>query len=187
MTILNISLPESIQDFVAQQVDKGGYGTVNEYILDLLCQEKAKAERVESLLLEGLDSGEPLEVTDEWWEQKTQFFNSTVLVLAMTKKILITPKASQDIDNHFAYIHQNNVDAALRFFDAVRETLAKLAKISAAGRLYPVNNQHLEGLRRWQVKGFENYLIFYLTSEGNIKIVRILHAARDIEEILKDE
>ena len=70
MTILNISLPESIQDFVAQQVDKGGYGNVNEYILDLLCQEKAKAERVESLLLEGLDSGEPIEVTDEWWEQK---------------------------------------------------------------------------------------------------------------------
>ena len=118
---------------------------------------------------------------------KIQFFNATVLVLAMTKKILITPKASQDIDDHFAYIHQNNIDSALRFFDAVRETLAKLAKMSAVGRLYPVNNQRLEGLRRWQVKGFENYLIFYLTSEGSIKIVRILHAARDIEEILKDE
>ncbi|MFM6456900.1 MAG: type II toxin-antitoxin system ParD family antitoxin [Planktothrix sp.] len=70
MTILNISLPELIQAFVAQQVDKGGYGTVNEYILDLLCQEKAKAEQIESLLLEGLDSGEPLEVTDDWWEHK---------------------------------------------------------------------------------------------------------------------
>jgi hypothetical protein len=28
---------------------------------------------VESLLLEGLDSGEPLEVTDDWWEQKRSF------------------------------------------------------------------------------------------------------------------
>ncbi len=74
MTILNISLPESIQAFVAQQVDKGGYGTVNEYILDLLCQEKAKVERVESLLLEGLDSGEAFEVTDDWWEQKRSSF-----------------------------------------------------------------------------------------------------------------
>lgn len=74
MKILNISLPESIQAFVAQQVDKGGYETVNEYILDLLCQEKAKVERVESLLLEGLDSGEPFEVTDDWWEQKRSSF-----------------------------------------------------------------------------------------------------------------
>jgi len=75
MTILNISLPELIQAFVAQQVDKGGYGTVNEYILDLLCQEKVKAEQIESLLLEGLDSGEPLEVTDDWWEHKRSSFH----------------------------------------------------------------------------------------------------------------
>ncbi|MFM6396426.1 type II toxin-antitoxin system RelE/ParE family toxin, partial [Planktothrix sp.] len=84
----------------------------------------------------------------------------------------MTPKASQDIDDHFAYIHQNNVDAALRFFDAVRETLATLAKMSAVGRLYAFNNQRLDGLRQWQVKGFENYLIFYLTSESDIKIIR---------------
>jgi toxin ParE1/3/4 len=40
----------------------------------------------------------------------------------MTKRIVITPRASQDIDEHFAYIAQNNPDAALRFFDAVRQT-----------------------------------------------------------------
>ena len=40
----------------------------------------------------------------------------------MTKRIVITPRASQDIDEHFAYIAQNNPDAALQFFDAVRQT-----------------------------------------------------------------
>ena len=30
----------------------------------------SKAARVEALLLEGLDSGEPIEATDDWWEQK---------------------------------------------------------------------------------------------------------------------
>ena len=70
MTTLNISLPESIQAFIEQQVAKGDYRTVNEYILHLIRQEQAKIARVESLLLDGLDSGEPMEVTDEWWEKK---------------------------------------------------------------------------------------------------------------------
>jgi antitoxin ParD1/3/4 len=70
MTTLNISLPETLQSFVEQQVAKGGYSNVSEYILHLILQEQAKAARVEALLLEGLDSGEPIEVTDDWWEQK---------------------------------------------------------------------------------------------------------------------
>jgi toxin ParE1/3/4 len=38
----------------------------------------------------------------------------------MTKRIVITPRASQDIDEHFAYIAQNNSDAALQFFNTMR-------------------------------------------------------------------
>lgn len=70
MTTLNILLPETLQSFVKQQVELGGYSNVSEYILYLILQEQAKAAQVEALLLEGLDSGEPIEVTDEWWEQK---------------------------------------------------------------------------------------------------------------------
>lgn len=70
MSKLNLSLPESIQAFIEQQVAKGNYGTVNDYILHLIRQEQAKIAGVESLLLEGLDSGESMEVTDEWWETK---------------------------------------------------------------------------------------------------------------------
>ena len=105
----------------------------------------------------------------------------------MTKHIVITPRASQDIDEQFAYIAQNNPDAALRFFDAVRQTFAKLAKMPGRGRPYPVTNPRLEGLRKWSVKGFEKYLIFYLSVDDYIKIVRILHAARDIEAILEQQ
>jgi antitoxin ParD1/3/4 len=70
MTTLNILLPETIQSFVEQQVAKGGYSNVSEYILYLILQEQAKATQIEALLLEGLDSGELIEVTDDWWTQK---------------------------------------------------------------------------------------------------------------------
>jgi len=105
----------------------------------------------------------------------------------MTKRIVITPRASQDIDEHLAFIAQNNSDAALRFFDAVRETFAKLAQMSGMGRPYPVTNARLEGLRKWSVKGFEKHLIFYLSFDDYIEIVRILHAARDIEAIWEQQ
>ena len=72
MTTLNISLPESMRDFISEQVAKGGYSTASEYIRHLIRQEleQVAKTKIEILLLEGLDSGESIEITDEWWEQK---------------------------------------------------------------------------------------------------------------------
>jgi toxin ParE1/3/4 len=105
----------------------------------------------------------------------------------MTRRITITPKASQDIDDHFAYIAQNNLQAALRFFDATRQTFAKIAQMPGMGSPYPVNNPRLVELRKFTVKGFEGYLIFYLYGEEDLTIVRIIHAARDIQTVLERE
>ena len=72
MTTVNISLPDSMRDFINEQLEKGGYSTTSEYIRLLIRQdlEKVQKSRIEKLLLEGLDSGETIEITDEWWEQK---------------------------------------------------------------------------------------------------------------------
>jgi antitoxin ParD1/3/4 len=72
MTSLNISLPEALREFVDDQVKNGGYGTASEYIRELIRQDQKRAaeEKLEALLLEGLDSGEPIEVTPEYWERK---------------------------------------------------------------------------------------------------------------------
>ncbi len=37
----------------------------------------------------------------------------------------------------------------------------------------------LAGLRKWRVREFENYLIFYLPRTDGVSILRVLHAARD--------
>jgi antitoxin ParD1/3/4 len=72
MTTLNISLPESMREFIDQQITQYGYSTASEYIRHLIRQDQEKAEKkqIEKLLLEGLNSGEPVEITDEWWWQK---------------------------------------------------------------------------------------------------------------------
>ncbi len=54
----------------------------------------------------------------------------------MTKRIIIRPKASQDLDDHFAYIAENNLEAALQLFDAARSTIAQLARILGVESFY---------------------------------------------------
>lgn len=105
----------------------------------------------------------------------------------MTRRIIITPKASSDIDEQFAYIAQNNFDAALRFFDAVRETFAQLAQKPNIGSLYEVENPRLVNLRKWSVRGFKKHLIFYHLQDDCIEVVRILYGTRDIAVILEQE
>ncbi|WP_017653932.1 type II toxin-antitoxin system RelE/ParE family toxin [Fortiea contorta] len=105
----------------------------------------------------------------------------------MTKRIIITPKASQDLDNHFTYIAENNLEAALHFFDSARMTIAQLATMSGVGSSYPVNNPRLQELRKWAVKHYRKYLIFYIVREDAIEVVRILYATQDISSILDGE
>lgn len=61
-----------MQAFIEEQIAKGGYSTASEYIRHLIWQDQKQAAqmKLEAMLLEGLDSGEPIEVIDEWWENK---------------------------------------------------------------------------------------------------------------------
>jgi antitoxin ParD1/3/4 len=72
MTTLNISLPDSMRNFIEEQISQGTYSTASEYIRQLVRedQKRAQHEKLEALLLEGLDSGVPAEATEEWWKQK---------------------------------------------------------------------------------------------------------------------
>jgi antitoxin ParD1/3/4 len=72
MATLNISLPDSLHEFIERQVTEGGHGDAGEYIHKLLREEQKKKarEKVDALLLEGINSGEPIEVNAEYWEKK---------------------------------------------------------------------------------------------------------------------
>jgi antitoxin ParD1/3/4 len=70
MSTVNISLPESMKAYIDEQVATGGYGTVSEFFRDLIRQDqKRKAkESLETLLLEGLDSGASTPMSAQDWE-----------------------------------------------------------------------------------------------------------------------
>ena len=62
---------------IDEQIAEGGYSTASEYIRDLIrqAQKQAAKEKLDNMLLEGLASGEPIEVTDEWWQEKQERLN----------------------------------------------------------------------------------------------------------------
>jgi antitoxin ParD1/3/4 len=70
MQTMNISLPEPLKEFIDQQISTGRYGSVSEYVRELVRQdEKRRAqERLEALLLEGIQSGAPAEMTRQDWD-----------------------------------------------------------------------------------------------------------------------
>jgi toxin ParE1/3/4 len=103
----------------------------------------------------------------------------------MTKRIIFRPQASQDLDDPFAYIAEDDLEAACRFFDATRLTVAQIARMPGMGSLYPITNPRLQGIRKWAVKGFRAHLIFYCDHDDAVEIVRILSATRDISSILE--
>jgi antitoxin ParD1/3/4 len=74
MATMNISLPEVMREWIEQRIAEGGYGTASEYFRELIRvdQKRRAEEQLEALLLEGLNSGEPIAVTPEYIQRKRQ-------------------------------------------------------------------------------------------------------------------
>ena len=68
MQSMNISLPEPLKQFVDDQIAAGRYSSVSEYVRELIRDdEKRKAEdRLEALLLEGLEGDESPLTREDW-------------------------------------------------------------------------------------------------------------------------
>ncbi len=64
---MNISLPETLKDHVRTQVATGDYANPSDYVRALIRADRQRVEevRLERILLEGLASGAPVEVTPE--------------------------------------------------------------------------------------------------------------------------
>lgn len=94
-------------------------------------------------------------------------------------KLRISPRASLDLIEIWSYIADDSVTNADAFIDKLYETMQLLADKPGAGR-------HREELAPGiQSFPFGRYLIFYRVVGGEIEIVRVLHGARDIENIFE--
>src|ERR1035438_10358358 len=70
MQTMNISLPEQLKEYVDLEVGSGRFSSVSEYVRDLIRDdEKRKAQvKLEALLMEGIQSSGPTEMTRHDWD-----------------------------------------------------------------------------------------------------------------------
>ena len=97
------------------------------------------------------------------------------------KRFILSPEAAQDIREIWFYIAQKNLRAARR----VRLLLLEACQAVAN---HPGIGHHREDLTDkavlfWPVGA---YLIVYSSASRPVAIVRVLHGARDIPNVLKD-
>ena len=105
----------------------------------------------------------------------------------MRRRIIIRPQADRDLDDHAALIARDNLEAGRRFYDAAAQVFDQLALMPEMGSPRTFRNPALAGVRLWRIPGFERYLIFYRPIQDGIEVIRVLHAARDINAILEQE
>lgn len=101
------------------------------------------------------------------------------------RRVVRKPAARIDIIS--IAVHFGEVDLALmeRFLNAAESTIAYLAEHSDVAPFAGLDDY--PNLRRWPIKGFNQYLIFHITDENTLTIIRVMHGAQDVPRAIEDD
>jgi toxin ParE1/3/4 len=88
--------------------------------------------------------------------------------------------AKRDLVAHYIYLAENaGLEVAERFLLQTEKSFAALSRHPKMGVALELRRPELTGIRKWPVKGFENFLIFYRPRPKGVSIVRVLHGSQD--------
>ncbi|HYS23002.1 MAG TPA: type II toxin-antitoxin system RelE/ParE family toxin [Candidatus Eisenbacteria bacterium] len=94
-------------------------------------------------------------------------------------QLRISPRASSDLIEIWSYIADDSVANADAFIDKLYRTIQLLARQPGSGRR---REELAPGIQSFPLG---HYIIFYRAVASVIEIVRVLHGARDIENIFE--
>jgi toxin ParE1/3/4 len=100
------------------------------------------------------------------------------------RAILVRAVAENEIDEIAARIAKDKLSAALRFYQRIEETFERLAVWPSCGAPRVTRNPLLHGLRSYPIRGFRNYLVFYIPFEDRVEILHVVHGARNLPAVL---
>ena len=102
------------------------------------------------------------------------------------KRLFIFPRAEQDLDGLAEYIAKDNIDAALGLYTAASAAFQKIAEMPDIGAKRDFLAPQLANLRMWPLPHYPNVLVFYDVQDDALRVIRILHSSRDIEELFSN-
>ncbi len=97
--------------------------------------------------------------------------------------LIVRDRATQDLRQQANYIlAMGNRDAAERFLESAEYAFNQLAIAPSIGKIVSLPDMLM--IRQWRIKNFKDYLIFYQVKDEQVEILRVLHGARDLENII---
>jgi antitoxin ParD1/3/4 len=71
MQTMNISLPDPMKQYLEEQVSAGAYSSASEYVRELVRadQKRHAKDQLEQILLNAINSGDPIDITPEMIEE----------------------------------------------------------------------------------------------------------------------
>ena len=101
-------------------------------------------------------------------------------------KFILDPSVEDELWAIWAFIAEDNPDAATRLVEAAHETFKMLAANPELGRRGKFRHPRLRGVRSFRVSGFDKYLILYRAVSQGIQVLHVYHGARDLEALFGD-
>jgi len=95
----------------------------------------------------------------------------------MRTKVLFTSPARIDISGIAAYIAEDSIKAAEKFYDTVQAKCEELAQMPKMGKLRKELHPSVRSFP------FGSHVIFYIAQDDMIIVLRVLHGARDIPSL----
>ena len=99
-------------------------------------------------------------------------------------RIRLAPQARTDLDEIWLYVARKsgNPEIATRHVDSIARGFGLLAK-------FPLMGRSLETSKRPNVRtlAIRKYIVFYRAAESEIRILRIIHAAREAYVVFAEE
>jgi toxin ParE1/3/4 len=89
--------------------------------------------------------------------------------------------AKQDMENIVVYVAEHNLVASQKL---IKELMRKFDLLSENPKMGTLRNTYLVGMRSFPYK---RYVIFYFPTENGIEIFRVIHDARDIDDLFESQ
>ena len=100
-------------------------------------------------------------------------------------KYKLSKIAEEDIKSIYAYILEDDKQAAKRVVIKIRQTFDLLVDLPHIGKV--IGGLDVPGVRLVPVRKFINYLVIYLYTEDELLIIRVINAKQDLPTILSTE
>jgi len=102
-------------------------------------------------------------------------------------EIVRTSSFWRDLKGLVDYFDEVHAEAAaVRFSDAVDETIDFIADFPDLGSPWESSKPRREGMRWRLVKGFENYLVLYRRDEDRLYVTRVVDGRRNLEDFCEE-